>query len=119
MAKSIRGVVAHGVIKPLERLPYPEGTEVTVTIPARAKGVWERIRESIAEEYPDLREMTPDEAIEEFERLSDKMAEHIPFIKDWREMDRWMKGDEADLTGHSFPLKGDREVLWVFYHLQK
>ena len=96
MVRSIRGVVAHGVIKPLETLPCPEGTEVTVTIPARTKGVWERIRESIAEEYPDLREMTLEEAVEDFERLSDKMAKRIPF-KDWREMDRWMKGDEADL----------------------
>ena len=87
VAKAIRGVVAHGVIKPPGDAPYPEGTEVTVILPARTKGVWERIRESIAEEYPDLREMTLSEAIEEFERLSDKIAEHIPF-KDWREMDR-------------------------------
>ena len=99
VVRSIRGVVANGVIKPLEMLPYPEGTEVTVTLPTKAKRVWERIRESIAEEYPDLREMTVSEAIEEFERLSDKIAEHHSF-KDWREMDRWMKGDEYDLTRH-------------------
>ena len=92
MVRSIRGVVAHGVIKPLEILPYPEGTKVRVTLPVRGKGVWGRIRESIVEEYPDLREMTLSEAVEEFERLSDKIAEDIPF-KDWREMDRWMKGD--------------------------
>ena len=111
MAKLIQGIVTKGIIKPLEKLPYSEGTKVRVTIKVsktlpgayavKSEGVsvWKKIKKSIAREYPESLGMTEDEVIQEFEYLSQKVTNSIKF-KDWREMERFMRNEYYDFTGH-------------------
>lgn len=108
MPKSIRGVITDGIIRPLEKIPYPEGTIVNIVEEKRQETVkretpkislWQKLKDSIAEEYPELRKMTKDEATKEFERLSAKIRKNMKF-KDWREMERHMKGNYYDLAGY-------------------
>lgn len=99
-SQSARGIVRNSVVEFLDNLSFPDGTEVRVTILSRKSGkVWDKIKKTIAEKYPDLPEMTHAEATREFEQLSDKVAKNMEF-KDWREMERFMKGDNYGLTGH-------------------
>ena len=65
-----------------EKFPYQEGVRVLVIFPAprgQRKGVWQRVKQAMAEEMPDLTSMTADERMEEFTRLSEAVAEHLPF----------------------------------------
>ena len=48
---------------------------------------------------PDLVSMTEDEKREEFDRLSDVIAEHMPY-RPMEEFERAMRGDEYGLVGY-------------------
>jgi predicted DNA-binding antitoxin AbrB/MazE fold protein len=100
----VRGVYKRGVIEPLERAPHREGMEVLVLFPEQIKrtepeGVWQRIKQGMAEEVPGLSRMTPEERGEEFDRLSTQVAERLPY-RSLEEFERAMKGDEYGLVGH-------------------
>lgn len=99
-SQSVRGIVRNSIVELLDNLPCPNGTEVKVTILGKkSEKIWDKIKLSLAEKYPDLPKMTHAEANLEFEQLSDKVAKNMEF-KDWREMERFMKGDKYGLTGH-------------------
>ena len=102
MSKLIRGVISKGVIKPLEELPYPDGTEVMIKVEL-SKDIesidyfWRNIKETIAKKYPELLNMTKEEASEEFDRFSEKIAKNSRF-ETWEEMEKFMRSDYYDLT---------------------
>lgn len=94
----VRGMYEQGIVKPLEGVPYREGIEVLVLFPERIRptetgGVWQQIKKEIAREMPDLLSMTEDEKQEEFDRLSNVIAEHIPY-RSLEGFERAMRGDE-------------------------
>jgi len=100
----VRGTYERGIVKPLERVPYGEGIEVLVLFPERARptetgGIWQQIKEEMAREMPDLLSMTEDEKREEFDRLSNVIAEHMPY-RSLEEFERAMGGDEYGLVGY-------------------
>jgi predicted DNA-binding antitoxin AbrB/MazE fold protein len=93
----VRGVYKKGVVQPLEKLPHREGVEVLVLFPEplkRTEGerAWQRIKQAIAEEMPDLVSMTKDERRGEFARLSKVIAESMPY-RSLEEFERAMRGD--------------------------
>jgi len=100
----VRGVYKKGIVEPLERVPHREGVEVLVLFPKRvmrtgAKGIWRQIKREMAKEMPDLVSMTEDEKREEFDRLSDVIAERMPY-RSMEEFERAMRGDEYGLVGY-------------------
>ena len=99
-----RGVYKQGRIEPLERVSYREGVEVLILFPERvkrtgAKGIWQRVKQWIAEEIPDLLSMTEGEKRDEFDRLSNVIAERLPY-RSVEEFERAMRGDEYGLVGY-------------------
>ena len=100
----VRGVYEQGVVKPLEGVSYREGIEVLVLFPERVRpietiGIWQQVKEEMAKEMPDLLSMTEDEKREEFDRLSNVIAERMPY-RSLEEFERAMRGDEYDLVGY-------------------
>jgi hypothetical protein len=86
----------------LEQVPAPEGTEVLILLPERSApyqkgGVWERIKQGIARELPDLLDMTAEARQSQFERLSATIAECMPYGS-LEEFERAMRGDEYGLV---------------------
>jgi hypothetical protein len=53
----------------------------------------------MAKEMPDLMNRTMTEKRREFDRLSQLIAEHLPYDSP-EEMEKAMRGDEYDLAGH-------------------
>jgi hypothetical protein len=53
---------------------------------------FEALRKAILSKHPELGKESPEQARREFERITKKMRQHLPF-KTWREMDRFAKGD--------------------------
>ena len=81
-----------------------EGTEVLVVMEhshgsERASGLWRRIKMAIAAELPDLGEMSPDAVRQEFDQLSNLIAERMPYAT-VEQFERAMRGDEYGLAGH-------------------
>jgi len=101
----VKGVYKKGVVEPLDMAPRREGVEVLVLFPdpvgftAGSKGVWQRIKQDLAREIPDLARMTADEKREEFDRLSCVVTEHMPY-RSVEEFERAMRGDEYGLVGY-------------------
>lgn len=99
----VKGVYKQGVVEPLERFPGREGTEVFVLFPepaqARGRSIWQQIKHELAQEMPDLENRTAAEKRREFERLSQQIAENLPYESP-EELERVMRGDEYDLAGH-------------------
>lgn len=100
----IKGRYKHGVVELAEETPDQEGTEVLVLFPQRPVtgerlGMWQRIKQTIADEMPDLLEMTDVEKEQEFDQLSATIADHMPY-QSLEEFERAMRGDEYGLIGY-------------------
>jgi hypothetical protein len=100
----VKGMYKKGVVEPLELVPYRENVEVLVLFPegierTGVKGVWQQIKQEIAKQIPDLLSMTDDEKREEFDRLSNVIAERMPYHS-LEEFERAMRGDEYGLAGY-------------------
>jgi hypothetical protein len=100
----VRGVYRKGIVEPLEIAPSQEGVQVLVLFPAHiggtgAKGIWQRIKQDIAREIPDLLGMTGDEKRDEFDKLSNVIVERMPY-RSVEEFERAMRGGEYGLVGY-------------------
>jgi len=100
----VKGMYKKGVVEPLESFPYREGVEVLILFPegikwTGVKGIWQQIKQEIAKQIPDLLSMTDDEKREEFDRLSNVIAEHMPYHS-LEEFEGAMRGDEYGLVGY-------------------
>ena len=100
----VRGIYRKGMVEPLELAPHQEGVEVLVLFPESvrrtgAKGIWQQIKREMAKEIPDLLSMTDDQKREEFDRLSNVIAERMPY-RSVEDFERAMRGDEYDLAGY-------------------
>lgn len=98
----VRGKYTHGVVELLGELPDQEDVEVLILFPGRppsegAPGIWQRIKQGIAEEMPDLRHMTVEERRQEFEQISADMVAQMPY-QSLEEFERAMRGDEYGLA---------------------
>jgi len=78
----VKGRYKQGMIKPLEKLPYRQDTEVQVFIlfpenieQQRKNETWQRIKREIVREMPSLVNMTSSEKRADFERLSKRITE--------------------------------------------
>jgi len=100
-----RGVYKKGVIEPLDLAPRRDGMEVLVLFPqpdegtVGSRGIWERIKQELAREIPELARMTADEKREEFDRLSHIVAEQMPY-RSLEEFERAMRREEHGLVGY-------------------
>ena len=100
-----RGVYKKGIIEPLDLVPRRDGMEVLVLFPqpvegtTRSKGIWERVKQELAREIPELARMKVDEKREEFDRLSHIVAEQMPYSS-LEEFERAMRREEHGLAGH-------------------
>lgn len=93
----VKGRYRQGFIKLAEEVPDQEGSEVLVLFPERrAKGehhgMWQRMKQTIAAEIPDLLQMTDQERKKEFDTISSKIAEGMPY-RSLEEFERAMRGD--------------------------
>jgi len=97
----VKGRYKHGVVELLEDVSAPEGAEVLILLPERPGsfrgGIWQRIKQEIAEELPDLLNMTAEARRDQFERLSAAIAERMPY-RSLEEFERAMRGDEYGLA---------------------
>ncbi len=57
---------------------------------------FDALKEKIRAKHPQLAEESPTRARQEFERISSRIRRSLRF-KNWREMDRWAKGDRYGL----------------------
>ena len=100
-ALTLEGFCRDGKIEPLEKLPEGEYKAVIVLLPFEKMVsndlAYQALRTRIEEEYPKLREMTPKERREQFDRITQKVIKNLPF-KTWNEMDKAVKGDVYGLT---------------------
>jgi hypothetical protein len=92
----VKGIHKQGVVEPLERLPGREGTEVFVLFPEpvpkpRGYSIWQQIKKEMAKEMPDLEQQTTAEKRREFDRLSQLIAERLPYNSP-EEMEKAMRG---------------------------
>lgn len=59
--------------------------------------IWDEIKADIAKRHPELISQTKEEAKEEFERLSKKIAQNMRF-ENWKEAERFMRGNDYGLA---------------------
>lgn len=98
----VRGKYTQGTVEFLEEVPTQENVEVLILFPERSpsgKGwsVWEGIKQSIAEEMPDLLQMTAEERKQEFDQISATITDQMPY-QSLEEFERAMRGDEYGLA---------------------
>lgn len=98
----IKGKYTRGIVEPLEEVPDQEAVEVLILFPERppsteASGVWQRIKQGIAEEMPDLVQMTAEDRKQEFDQISATIADQMPY-QSLEEFERAMRGDEYGLA---------------------
>ncbi len=100
-----KGVYRNGTIELSTALDLQDGVEVQATVKAASeqsrneyiRSFWEEVKQQIAAEQPELLEMTKEERIEDFERLSAKIADNLPYDTP-EEFMRAMRGDGFDLA---------------------
>ena len=98
----VKGRYSHGIVEPLEKVSGQENAPVLILFPGRplprnASGIWQRIKETIAEEMPDLLQMSDEARQLEFDQISETVAEKIPY-QSLEEFERVMRGDQYGLT---------------------
>lgn len=96
----VKGVYKQGVVEPLEPFSGWEGAEVFVLFPEpvpepRVHSIWQQIKKEMAKEMPELEQQTMAEKRREFDRLSQLIAEHLPYDSP-EEMERAMRGIQDD-----------------------
>jgi len=95
----VKGRYKQGFIELPEEVPDHEGTEVLVLFPERRTtgeypGLWQRMKRTIAAEMPGLLEMTDEERKKEFDMLSSKIADNMPY-RSLEEFEQAMRGDTS------------------------
>jgi hypothetical protein len=98
----VRGQYKGGMVQPLEKMLGRDGTEVLILFPdypvlVEAPGAWEQIEQAIAREMPDLTTMSTETRQTEFDRLSEKVAQNMPY-RTREEFERAMRGDDYGLA---------------------
>lgn len=100
MWQTVKGTYKAGVIELTEPLPEREGQQVLILFPdagSQNAGIWQQIKSEFAREMPDLEQEQPDTAKVEFEALSAKVQEALPY-ETVEEFERAMRGDEHGLA---------------------
>jgi hypothetical protein len=98
----VKGQYKGGMIKPLEKMFGRDGAEVLILFPEYpARGeppdAWERIEQAIAKEMPDLATMSAEARQIEFDQLSEKAAQNMPY-RTLEEFEQAMRGDDYGLV---------------------
>ena len=98
----VRGQYKGGVVKPLEKVLGRDGTEVLIVFPEYAAvreplSAWEQIEQAIAREIPDLATMSAEARQIEFDQLSEKVAQNMPY-RTLAEFEQAMRGDDYGLA---------------------
>jgi hypothetical protein len=98
----VKGRYSHGIIEPLEQFPDQEDATVLILFPEgqhsrNVSGIWQQIKETIAEEMPDLLQMSDEARQLEFDQISQTIAERMPY-KSLEEFERSMRGDKYGLA---------------------
>jgi hypothetical protein len=98
----VRGQYKGGMVKPLEKMLGRDGIEVLILFPeyparVEAPGVWEQIEQAIAKEMPDLTTMSAEARQTEFDQLSEKAAQNMPY-RTLGEFEQAMRGDDYGLA---------------------
>ncbi len=103
MLRAVQGVYHNGVVIPREKVPYHGAIDVVIVSVGDIEGeknkgaqAYEKLRARIAEKHPELLKETDGEAEEAFEKLSQKVADTMPY-KTIEEFERAMRGDEYGL----------------------
>lgn len=97
----VEGTYRNGQIYLKEKIGSGEPLDVLVLIPEKHKAVnqedsWNRLRQAIAAEMPDLLTMDKNGMRLEFERLSAKVAQNMPYGM-VEEFEQAMRGDHDGL----------------------
>ena len=72
---------------------------ISEAVQNRTSSLYQSLRERILEENPELANMTEEEIIKEFDRLSDKITENCGF-ETLEDMERFMRREEFDPRRH-------------------
>lgn len=84
--------------KPIATLKPFNARDVLADEGAYPTTIYAALREQIELRNPGLKQRPAEEQIRDFETLTDKIRQTLPF-KSWQEMDKVAKGDRHDLTG--------------------
>lgn len=98
----VRGQYKGGMIKPLEKMLGRDRAEVLILFPeyparVKAPGAWEQIEQAIAREMPNLATMSAEARQTEFDQLSEKVAQNMPY-RTLEEFEQAMRGDDYGLA---------------------
>ena len=106
MLRAVQGVYHNGVVIPREKVPYHGDIDVVIVFVGDIESeknegarAYEKFRARIAEKHPELLKETDEEAREAFEKLSQKIADNMPY-KTVEEFERAMRGDDYGLIRH-------------------
>ena len=97
---SVKGVYRDGVVELSETVAASNGQNVVVIFPDRlppqhTKSYREELRERIAQKDPQFLELTRNEREREFERISAKVANSLPY-RTPEELKKAMRGEDFD-----------------------
>jgi len=112
----IKGKYTHGIIELLEEVPDQDNVEVLILFPTlrtsatESSGGWQRIKQRIVEEMPELRQMTDEERKQEFDQISAVIADQMPY-QSLEEFERAMRDDEYGLARYYRVQTTDGAVL--------
>lgn len=98
--RRVKGVYEDKMVRLLEEVDAAEGTKVEVLFSneerkdhiRQSEEIHRRIKESIAKAVPKLTYMSDEELKADFAKLSQKVAEGLPF-SNWKEAERFMRGE--------------------------
>lgn len=98
----VKGKYTRGIVELLEEVSDQDNVEVLILFPERPSstqrsGIWQRMKQGIAEEIPDLLQMTAEERKQEFDQMSATIAGQMPY-QSLEEFERAMRGDEYGLA---------------------
>lgn len=78
--------------KPIATLKKVDPADLVEEKPKYDTSIYDHLCAEIEERHPELKNMTQEESIQLFERISKKMRRRKRF-KTWQEAERWAKGD--------------------------
>jgi hypothetical protein len=98
----VKGQYKGGMVTPLEKMLGRDGTEVLILFPdypvlVEDSGAWEQIEQAIVREMPDLTTMSTEARQTEFDQLSAKVAQNMPY-RTREAFERAMRGDDYGLA---------------------
>lgn len=98
----VKGRYRRGFVELSQEVSDQEDTEVLVLFPERRAqsthyGMWQRMKQAIASEIPELLQMTEQERKKEFDIISLKIAENMPY-RSPEEFEAAMRGDYYDIA---------------------